>query len=321
MVEECNAHLERGKEYLNVHNCEQGIPELRKAIEKSTTALGLAPGDAEACRCRGLSFLYLEDLDKAIPDLECALEGLEGEKKAKVEKELGELKRRVETQTSVSMGPVTFGKGLTKDGQLIGPGTELPADTLKEIHARWDLYNADSELTTVKWFFNNVMECYHFSQLEPNQNWDGTMFFPDEVEYLQSGTWGVEVWFGNRKITEGRCTVTEQAAAPPTSASPTIISIDFPSPIPADGTGIDGRVRFKDPDGDVNRVTFDVISASDFSGFEFNPVNYLIEGDATDGVFSFHTWSNVVQQVTLRVTLYDAARNSSAPVDFSFSCQ
>jgi len=294
---------------------------LRKAIEESTNALELDQNNFEALRCRGLSFLYLEDLDKAIPDLERAMEGLEGEKKAEVEKELGELKRRVETQTSVSMGPVAFGKGLTEDGQLIEPGSEFPADTLKEIHAKWDVDKADSELTTIKWFHNFEMICYHFSQLEPNQNWDASMFFPDEGGYLASGPWYVEVWFANRKITEGRCTVTDQAVAPPTSAPPTILSIDFLSQIPPDGTGIDGSVRFRDPDGDVNWVTFDVVSASDFESFAFNPVNYLIEGDATEGVFSFHTWSNVVQQVTLRVTLYDDAGNSSAPVDFSFTSE
>jgi len=107
----------------------------------------------------------------------------------------------------------------------------------------------------------------------------------------------------------------------PTLPPPTILSIDFPSQIPADGSHIAGRVRFKDPDGDINRVTFDVVSASDFTPFEFNPLDYLVEGDATEGVFGFHTWSETVQQVTLRVTLYDAAGNSSTPVDFTFNCE
>ena len=104
-------------------------------------------------------------------------------------------------------------------------------------------------------------------------------------------------------------------------APPTIISIYFPSQIPADGSPIDGDIRFRDPDGDVNRVIFDVISAVDFAPFEFNPLDFLFEGDVTDGVFGFQTWSTLVQEVTLRVTLYDAAGNSSAPVDFSFSCE
>ena len=79
-------------------------------------------------------------------------------------------------------------------------------------------------------------------------------------------------------------------------------------------------MRFQDPDGDVNWVTFDVLSARDFSPFAFNPVESLDQGDATDGIFSFYTWCGIAQDVTLRVTLFDKAGNSSNPVDFSFSC-
>jgi hypothetical protein len=103
--------------------------------------------------------------------------------------------------------------------------------------------------------------------------------------------------------------------------SPAIISIDFPSEIPADGSSIDGTVQFRDPDGDVNWVTFDVISASDFAPFAFNPSDNLARGDATDGTFEFYMWCSAVQNVTMRVTLFDAAGNSSAPVDFGFNCK
>ena len=120
-------------------------------------------------------------------------------------------------------------------------------------------------------------------------------------------------------------TYTPTATVTPTPTAvpgpPTTISIDFPSEIPADGTPFHGTVWFQDPDGDVNWVTFDVISATDFTPFAFNPIESLVEGDARDGTFGFHMWCGTVQDVTLRVTLFDAAGNSSVAVDFAFSCK
>lgn len=106
-----------------------------------------------------------------------------------------------------------------------------------------------------------------------------------------------------------------------TSAPPSITSIDFPGQIPADGSSVRGTVGFRDPDGDINWVTFDVVQATNFTPFEYNPVESLVEGDTTDGVFAFRIWCNIDQSVTLRTTLYDEAGNSSGPVDFSFSCK
>ncbi len=102
---------------------------------------------------------------------------------------------------------------------------------------------------------------------------------------------------------------------------PTIVSIDFPDQIPADGSSLEGAVRFRDSDGDVNRVTFDVVSATDFTSFEFKPLWSLAAGDALDGVFTFNMQCGVAQQVILQVTLHDTAGNSSTPVDFDFNCQ
>lgn len=109
------------------------------------------------------------------------------------------------------------------------------------------------------------------------------------------------------------------AVLPP--GPPEIVAVDFPGQIPADGSSFDGVVRFKDPDGDINRAAFEVINAVDFSGFDFNPVASLVEGNVTAGAASFHLWCATPQQVTMRVTLHDTAGNSSPPVDFSFSCQ
>ena len=114
-------------------------------------------------------------------------------------------------------------------------------------------------------------------------------------------------------------TVTPTPTAVP--GPPTIISIDFPSEVAAGGDAVGGTVRFQDPDGDVNWVAFDVVSATEFTPFAFNPAEHLDEGQTRDGTFGFHMWCSTVQNVTLRVTLFDAAGNSSAPVNFSFSCR
>jgi hypothetical protein len=107
----------------------------------------------------------------------------------------------------------------------------------------------------------------------------------------------------------------------PISEPPTIISIDFPSQIPSDGSSVAGTVQFQDADGDVSWIAFDVIRATDFTPFEFDPLESLVEGDATGGTVEFYMWCVTVQDVTLQVTLFDAAGNSSAPVDFGFSCR
>ena len=116
-------------------------------------------------------------------------------------------------------------------------------------------------------------------------------------------------------------TATEASTPTAVPGPPTILSIDFPSEIPADRTSVNGTVRFQDPDGDVSWVSFDVVGATDFTPFAYNPVESLVEGDARDGTFKFHTWCGIAQDVTLRVTLVDAAGNRSGPVDFSFSCK
>ncbi len=109
--------------------------------------------------------------------------------------------------------------------------------------------------------------------------------------------------------------------ATPRSAAPVIVAVEFPSSIRADRSDAGGTIRFRDPDGDLNWATFDVVRAVDFDGFAFNPLEFLVSGSAREGVFRFYVWTETVQQVTLRVTLRDAAGNSSAPVDFSFDCR
>jgi hypothetical protein len=120
-----------------------------------------------------------------------------------------------------------------------------------------------------------------------------------------------------------RPTATATVTPTPTAAPgpPAILSIDFPPEIPADKTTIGGTVRFQDPDGNVNWVTFDVVSATEFTPFSFNPMESLVGGETRDGAFTFNIWCATVQRVEMRVTLSDEAGNSSASVNFSFSCK
>lgn len=102
--------------------------------------------------------------------------------------------------------------------------------------------------------------------------------------------------------------------------SPSIISVDFPSSIVVDSLN-DIRVEFKDPDGDINLVTFDVIEATaSFDSFEFNPMNTLVQGDVFEGSFTSDILCLSVQSVELQVTIFDGAGNRSSPQNFSFDC-
>ena len=329
-VEECNALLVRGKSLLEVHDqtgegdCKLAIELAQSAIDKATAALELDPDNVYACLCRAKSHIVLGGpyLKDTIPDLECAAEGLEeGNDKNEARRELETLRQSLAEPPTVSMSHFTCAEGWDwESGAAFNQSTTF-SGCPKEIWCRREQKNTNKEVALVQWLKDYELVCQHYTdELEGSYDGSGWTTDPDE-DCIPPGTYHVEAWIGPWKMAEVSFNVTDQEVAPPTSAPPTILSIDFPSRIPPDGTGIDGSVRFRDPDGDVNWVTFDVVSASDFESFAFNPVNYLIEGDATEGVFSFHTWSNVVQQVTLRVTLYDDAGNSSAPVDFSFTSE
>lgn len=99
------------------------------------------------------------------------------------------------------------------------------------------------------------------------------------------------------------------------SSPPEILSIDFPAEIPNNGSRINGTVRFRDPDGDINWVRFETLSGN-FTPFSFDPE---VSGQ-TSGSFGFLIWCNETQTVTVRVILQDQAGNESAPFDFTFRC-
>ncbi|MCX8103636.1 MAG: PQQ-binding-like beta-propeller repeat protein [Candidatus Bipolaricaulota bacterium] len=99
-----------------------------------------------------------------------------------------------------------------------------------------------------------------------------------------------------------------------TQNPPEILFIDFPSQIRATGKPIMGFVGFKDPDGDLTKASFTVVSATDFQSFEVTP---NVKGQK-EGVFSFEIATTIAQNVTLAVTLTDEAGQASQAVEFSF---
>lgn len=96
--------------------------------------------------------------------------------------------------------------------------------------------------------------------------------------------------------------------------APQVLFINFDSPIPADGSRAFGRVGFEDQDEDIILIKFEVVEASDFVSFSFNPKKY----GHSEGVIEFFVFSRIEQEVTLRVSLVDEAGNESFPAEFSF---
>ncbi|MCS6936583.1 MAG: PQQ-binding-like beta-propeller repeat protein [Candidatus Bipolaricaulota bacterium] len=97
-------------------------------------------------------------------------------------------------------------------------------------------------------------------------------------------------------------------------APPQIKFIDFPAQIRADGKPVIGFVGFADPDGDLVRADFVVISATDFQSFQLE----LALRGRREGAFPFEIKTSLPQRVTLRVQLTDEGGRTSAPREFSF---
>ncbi len=110
------------------------------------------------------------------------------------------------------------------------------------------------------------------------------------------------------------------ATVEPPSA-PVIVSIEFLSTIIGDGEPNYGNLYFHDRNGDVNRLTLNVVSAINFSGAVYDPRPYLIAGDPYSGVYQLYIWCEGQQDVTLQATLYDEAGLKSNSMNFSFTCE
>jgi len=109
--------------------------------------------------------------------------------------------------------------------------------------------------------------------------------------------------------------IEEAAAEIAGKVEPEIVSIDFPETISANGKNVKGAVWYKDNQGDIVKIRFDVVQASRFSPFRFEP-DY-VKGKTSGGIgFSIH--SDRRQIVTLKVTLIDRQGNRSDSVTFTF---
>ncbi|MCI2429186.1 PQQ-binding-like beta-propeller repeat protein [Candidatus Acetothermia bacterium] len=95
---------------------------------------------------------------------------------------------------------------------------------------------------------------------------------------------------------------------------PQIRFIDFPMQIRADGKPVQGFIGFTDPDGDLVRADFTVVSATDFQSFQLD----LDLRGRREGAFPFEIRTSLAQRVTLRVQLTDEGGRTSAPREFSF---
>jgi len=111
--------------------------------------------------------------------------------------------------------------------------------------------------------------------------------------------------------------LTETAQAP---KPPVITGINFPKEIPGNKSTMIGLLYFTDPDGDIQYVTYDVVSATHFGGGTDNAPK-LDSGNWNSGAIKIYLWCDGQQNVTLRATLYDFAGNRSNSMNFSFTCK
>lgn len=97
-------------------------------------------------------------------------------------------------------------------------------------------------------------------------------------------------------------------------AAPEILGIEFPEEIEANGEEVIGYVHFRDPDGDIVEARFEVVEATLFEPFRFDPE---VQG-MKEGRFPFAIFVMLPQEITLRVMLIDAQGNESEPREFRF---
>lgn len=142
-----------------------------------------------------------------------------------------------------------------------------------------------------------------------------------EIEYEnENNTLNADINNANATNQQATYEAIMSATVPPPSP-PVIVTIEFLSTILGDGQTNYGNLYFHDQNGDVNRLTLDVVSATNFGGADYDPSDYLIAGDPYSGVFQLYIWCEGQQDVTLRATLYDMAGLKSNSVNFSFTCE
>ncbi len=99
------------------------------------------------------------------------------------------------------------------------------------------------------------------------------------------------------------------------AAPPTISDLSFPANVEINATAM-GQLRYQDPDQDVLYARFDVLDG------RYYRMNVPVRAGATaQGEMSFALrCTEYDQQITLAVTLFDAAGERSESVPFSFTC-
>lgn len=143
----------------------------------------------------------------------------------------------------------------------------------------------------------------------------------EEIEYEnESNTLYADINNANATNQQATYEAIMSATIPPPTA-PVIERIEFLSTIIGDGETNYGNLYFHDVNGDVNRLTLEVVSATNFGSADYDPAYYLIAGDSYEGVYQLYIWCEGSQDVTLRATLYDAAGLKSNSMNFSFTCE
>lgn len=143
----------------------------------------------------------------------------------------------------------------------------------------------------------------------------------DDIEWENENN-TIRADFDNTEATKQQATYEALLSATPVPPSPpVIVTVEFLSSIIGDGQINYGNLYFHDQDGDVNRLTLDVISATNFGSADYDPNPYIIAGDYYSGVYQLYIWCEGSQDVTLRATLYDTTGLKSNSADFSFTCE
>lgn len=143
----------------------------------------------------------------------------------------------------------------------------------------------------------------------------------EEIEYEnESNTLYADINNANATNQQATYEAIMSATIPPPSP-PVIVTVEFLSTIIGDGVTNYGNLYFHDQNGDVNRLTLDVVTATNFGSADYDPRDYLIAGDPFSGVYQLYIWCEGSQDVTLRATLYDEAGLKSNSVIFSFTCE
>lgn len=98
-------------------------------------------------------------------------------------------------------------------------------------------------------------------------------------------------------------------ALPIWAAPPSITSISFPANLEPQATAY-GQINYQDPDRDVSYARFDVADGR----------YYRLTTSAQSQMYFRLNCTPYAQQITLAVTLFDAAGERSEPAEFTFSC-